>query len=73
MIDIDELVRETYFPRMDVHFSNKENPLAIVRSMDKYFAVLRQELLYLWFTMEDTKPNDKQTLLLGGSMLRLMG
>lgn len=66
-------MRDAYFPRMDLHFSTRENPMAMVRSLDKFYSVLRQELLYLWYQVESQKPNNKQLALLGGAMLRTLG
>ena len=57
---------------MDLHFSNRENPLKIVKHMDRFFAVLRQELLFFWFLREDRKLNEKQLNILGGAMLRTL-
>ena len=44
-LNIDDLVHDTFFPQITMSFSQKENPLQIVKSMEKQYAILREKML----------------------------
>ena len=44
-IDFDELVHDVFFPQIKMEFSHKENPLQIVKAMEKQYGILREEML----------------------------
>lgn len=44
-LDIDDIVHNAFFPQIKMQFSHKENPLSIVKAMDKQYAILREEML----------------------------
>lgn len=53
-------MRDVYFPRLNLTFTHRENPMAIITSLEKFYVVLRQELLFFWqFTDEKYNLNDK--------------
>ena len=59
-INMDSLTRQVFFPKLDMTFSQRENPLDIVESLKAKHQVMRRELLLQHQLIEKYKMNDKQ-------------
>ena len=56
---INEVIQNAFFPKLQMAFSKKENPLEIAQHLEKHDFTLRKEMLLFQTKLNSKKLNDK--------------
>ena len=71
-VPVSKLVKNAFFPKLQMKFSERENPLDIVAQLERYDLNLKKEMLYFQQNIDQRNLNSRQVGVLGGYMSRTL-